>query len=103
ILALIPFRAPTLGDAVRFVAGFFSGGASRALPEKLPPFAGPQLLFPFAFVVIYHLLETSSFRRIRERFFAFPDAVRGIAYGLVLAFLLGFVPGSSGAFIYAQF
>jgi alginate O-acetyltransferase complex protein AlgI len=104
LLTLIPFRAPSLADALGFARGLVSSPGRQLLPDKAPYLRDPSFALCAALLVAYHLLEaTGPGRRLRESFFALPALVRGAAYGLTIAFLFVFMPLSSGTFIYALF
>jgi len=104
VLTLIPFRAPTFGEAGAYARALVVPHAGLRLDLK----NGPQmfqlnLLACVLFLLIYHLLEIGRGRSLREWFFRLPSPARGVVYGLVVVFLLLFVPLSRGSFIYAQF
>jgi alginate O-acetyltransferase complex protein AlgI len=101
LLSLIPFRAATLADAGRFTTGLVASSGSK-FPEI---FAVPavNLVLAAGFIVLLHLVELPRFRAVRDIFFRFPAPLRGIAYGLVIVYLILFVPIGSGTFIYRQF
>ncbi|MEI7891536.1 MAG: MBOAT family O-acyltransferase [Myxococcales bacterium] len=99
LLTLIPFRAPSLGVAWTFAKGLVVSGGSSQLEAEGPA----HLVLIAGWLVAYHVLDFERFRQWRERFFAFPTAVRGVLYGLVIVFLAMFAPVGAGAFIYAQF
>ena len=98
LLSLVPFRAPSLAAAGSFARGLLSAPGER-WPE-LPPVS---LALCAAFLLGYHLLALSRGRGAWERFVALPGPIRGMAYGLIVVFLLLFVPKGAGTFIYAQF
>ena len=50
-----------------------------------------------------HLVAFAPFARIKERFFALPAPLRGVAYGLAVVVLVLFVPVGAGTFIYRNF
>ena len=68
-----------------------------------PPLRPLNLAVCVGFLVAYHVLEMPHGRLLRKRLFAAPAPLRGCAYGLVLVYLMVFVPMAAGAFIYAQF
>lgn len=95
-LTMVPFRAPDIQSAAAFAAGLGPGGGSQSIPF------GVNALLAFGFVIAYHIQALPWASRWRQRFTALPDAIRGLAYGAAIAFLLMQPPGS-GAFIYQQF
>lgn len=97
IASLLPFRAPTAKAAGRFVREIFSQSGTQSVH------IGALTLLCFSVVVAYHVLELAAFRRVRDGFFRLPSPVRGVVYGLVVAFLLLKVPTGTGTFIYQQF
>jgi hypothetical protein len=66
---------------------------------------GGLLLLALCLLLVgaYHLLSLRPFSRAWDAFLALPAPVRGVAYGLVIVFLLLLAPVGSGTFIYAQF
>ena len=102
LMALIPFRAPSLEDAARF-AGSLVGHAGNGFPALGGLRVQLNLLAIALFLVIYHLAELQILRPWRDRFFALPAPVRGATYGLVIVYLAMFVPVGSSTFIYRQF
>ena len=103
LATLVPFRAPTLAQAGAFARALLSAPAGRLLPLEAPPLRNLNLLVCLAFFVGYHLLERPRAQAVRARLWALPSPLRGAAIGLAIAYLLLFVPISSGTFIYAQF
>ncbi len=102
VLSLVPFRAPTASAATSFAKGLVGLKGSRFVVQ-----GGAatyfNLLVCFGFVAVYHLLDLERLRVWRERLFALPAPLRGFAYGLVIVFLLVFMPVGAGTFIYANF
>ncbi len=102
VLSLVPFRAPTAAAAASFVKGMLGLQGSRIVVQ-----GGAatyfNLLVCFGFVAAYHLLDLDRLRVWRERLFAVPAPLRGFAYGIVIVFLLVFMPVGAGTFIYANF
>jgi hypothetical protein len=104
LLTLIPFRAQTLSEAGAFARGLLSSPGRLLVSDKAPYLRGLNLALIAGLFLAYHLLEaTGPGRRLRERCFARPALLRGVVYGLVIAFLFLFMPLSSGTFIYALF
>ncbi len=103
LLSLVPFRATTLHAATRYARGMLVPHRGMVLPPDPPHLRTPVLFVCFAAVVAYHLVELKPLQPLRDRFFALPSFVRGLVYGLVVAWLLVFVPVAAGTFIYAQF
>ena len=99
LLSLVPFRAPSLTSAAQFSHGLAGGGGGDSISR------GGALLLAFCLLLVaaYHLLSLRPFSRAWDAFLALPAPVRGVAYGLVIVFLLLFAPVGSGTFIYAQF
>jgi hypothetical protein len=60
-------------------------------------------LLAAGFVVLYHLVELKPGRPLRDFFFDLPAPIRGIAYGLIVVYLMLFVPVGASTFIYRQF
>ena len=94
-LTLIPFRSASLGDAWAYTRGLFAGS-----DEPLPS-PGMMTLLAIAVLLGLHALELVP--RAKTIFGALPAPLRGVAYGLVIVFLLLAMPIGAGAFIYAQF
>lgn len=102
VLSLIPFRAPDLGLAGRYVARMFAfDGLHHPLGGQ--PVLALGVLLSLALLAIYHALELPPLQRARERMLQAPAAVRGLVYGLIIVLLFIFVPVGGGTFIYAQF
>lgn len=98
IIALVPFRASSLGDAATFFRGLVLGGGTETLDAGTMHPALAVLL-----VVLYHVQAMPFFDNVRARFTAAPAPVRGLVLGLVVVFLMIFAPVGAGTFIYAQF
>lgn len=97
VASMLPFRALTMGDVVRFWPGLLRGGDdSLVLTSK-------TLMLAVLMVAAYHAQSFALGTRIRDWMFRLPAPLRGLAYGALIAFLLLFAPVSDGAFIYAQF
>ena len=101
LLSLVPFRALSLPDAGRFALGLLLPTGTRTL--AIPAVPAVNLLLAGAFVVLLHLVELPRFKPLRTLFFRFPAPLRGMAYGLIVVYLVLFVPIGSGTFIYRQF
>jgi len=99
VLTLVPFRAANLGAAGDFASGLLGLGGGRGLDQRL----GLQAAACVAFFAAYHLLEVGPGPAWKQRFAVLPAPVRGVAYGLVLAFLFVYVPVGASTFIYGQF
>ncbi len=99
VLTLIPFRAPSIGAAADFAKGLLGLGGVEGLGQRF----GLQAAACVLFFVGFHLLEIGPGPAWKARFLALPVPVRGVFYGLVLAFLLVYVPVGASTFIYAQF
>jgi alginate O-acetyltransferase complex protein AlgI len=101
VLSLVPFRAPSIGEAARFARGLVAGG-----PESLAP-GLPALLtvgLAVALLVVHHLVGgVPALAGAWTRFQALPAPLRGAAYGVAAALLALFTPIAGGQFIYAQF
>lgn len=97
-LTLVPFRAPSLGGMTAFTRGLLPGGGGAESLER-PAWI---VLFALALLVGLHLVEQFG-GRLKELFFRLPAPLRGVAYGLVIVFLMLAMPVGAGAFIYAQF
>jgi D-alanyl-lipoteichoic acid acyltransferase DltB (MBOAT superfamily) len=98
LVTLIPFRAPSLERSFGYLRGLFvtTGDAHANL-------AALNLLLASAVVVGYHLTGRGRGAQWLGRFQASPAWVRGLVYGLLLAFLLIYAPVGAGTFIYADF
>jgi alginate O-acetyltransferase complex protein AlgI len=99
LLTLVPFRAPTIEGAWAFAQALVGAGGAAGVPERF----GVQFAACVAFFAGYHLLEVGPGPRLKGRFESLPAPVRGVAYGLLLAFLFVYVPVGASTFIYAQF
>lgn len=99
VLTLVPFRAASLADAGTFAAGLFGGpvGAEGVALGQV------NLVLCAGILLAYHLLAVGPGPRVAALFRGLPAPVRGVAYGLVVAFLFVFVPVGASTFIYAQF
>lgn len=93
VLTLVPFRARSFGEAAAFAGGLLGGG-SIALP-RLPLRDLLNLALCAVLLLGYHALKG---RRL-----ALPALARGVIYGLLVVYLLIFMPLAKGTFIYAQF
>lgn len=103
LLTLIPFRAPSLAAAGAYARALVSAPGRLVLSPDVPPLRALNLAVIALFMVGYHLLALPRFQPLRARFFALPALLRGVAYGLLIVYLLLFVPLAGGTFIYAQF
>jgi len=99
VLTLVPFRAPSLGHAAAFARGLLGFGGAETLDHRF----GFQAAACVGVFVLFHALEVGPGPRVKQRFLALPAPVRGVVYGLILAFLLVYVPLGASTFIYAQF
>jgi D-alanyl-lipoteichoic acid acyltransferase DltB (MBOAT superfamily) len=97
VLTLVPFRSPDISSAAAYAERMFSGSVGG-----LPPM-GVNVMLAMLVMVGYHVAELKHFAWSRERFFALPAFVRGMAYGAVVVFLMIKTPIASGTFIYQQF
>lgn len=100
-MTLIPFRAASLREAAT-VAGALVRPAGHALP-KLGLYQLLTLLLALGTVAGVHLLATETGARVRARFLALPAPLRGLAYGVALAFLAVVIPIGASTFIYRNF
>jgi alginate O-acetyltransferase complex protein AlgI len=98
VLTLVPFRATSLAGAGAFARGLLASPGLESLPIR-----SVNIAAILAFMVVYHLLALPAGRRAWDGFVSLPAPVRGFAYGLVVVFILIFMPKASGAFIYANF
>jgi alginate O-acetyltransferase complex protein AlgI len=102
VLSLIPFRAGTGADLVAFLGGLVPGGARENLPLGLFTLT-TTVGVGLTVVTVEHLLGLPRFAPLSGRFLALPAPVRGLVYGLVVVYVLVFVPQTQGLFIYARF
>jgi D-alanyl-lipoteichoic acid acyltransferase DltB (MBOAT superfamily) len=102
LFSLLPFRAPSIGEAVSFLREMVEapGPGSLRLHTVNDKIA---LLLIVSFFAAYHLAALGPGRRIMGAFFALPAPVRGVAYGAAVVLLALFVPVGVGTFIYANF
>jgi alginate O-acetyltransferase complex protein AlgI len=98
IFTLIAFRATGLSNCLDMLRGLVSPKGQTAVHLGV---SGAVLAA--AFVTVMHLLGTKQLTVWRDRFYSLPAPVRGLVYGLFIAFLAIRVPVSAGAFIYQQF
>lgn len=98
---LIPFRATSLGNAGAVLRGLVAPTGSGT--PKLGLYHLLNLMLALGVVAGVHLLATAPGARLRERFLALPAPVRGLAYGLALAFLAIVIPVGASTFIYRNF
>ena len=98
VLTLIPFRATSMSGVAEYARHML-----RAAGTEMVPLANPQLAMALVVVLAYQLVPFGAGARLWRRFEAMPPVVRGLAYGLVLAFLLIMTPQGSGTFLYAQY
>lgn len=102
VLTLVPFRASGLGVAGTFAAGLVGAGGTDGVVFETAV-AKLNVLICLGILVVMHLLALGRLPAVRERAAALPAPVRGVAWGLVVVYLLLFMPVASGTFIYAQF
>lgn len=98
VLTLVPFRATSLATSAAYARGLLPGAGAEGLSLM-----NPQLLAALGIVVGYQLAPYGFFASLWHRFQSLPPLVRGLAYGLAIAFLLIMTPQGSGTFIYAQY
>jgi D-alanyl-lipoteichoic acid acyltransferase DltB (MBOAT superfamily) len=98
LLTLVPFRAPSAAAAGAFARALL-GSAGTERPTVL----SINIAVIGAFLIAYHVLALPIARKAWDRFVALPAPVRGFAYGLVVVYLMIFMPAASGTFIYANF
>ncbi|ETX01930.1 MAG: hypothetical protein ETSY1_05445 [Candidatus Entotheonella factor] len=98
LLTLIPFRATSLSHAWQYAKGLFG-----ATGGQIPNLFSFNLAVCVSFFVLYHVLELAPGQPWRAKFLALSPPVRGVVYGLVIVFLLLFMPVGRGTFIYANF
>ncbi|MFO0646479.1 MAG: MBOAT family O-acyltransferase [Polyangiales bacterium] len=103
VLSLVPFRAVTLGEAGAYARGLVTFRRGLTLPVDAPRLRAVNLALCLTFVVGLHVVESEAARSLRARFAAMPAVLRGVVYGIVTAWLMLFVPVTSGTFIYANF
>ncbi|MEZ5739270.1 MAG: hypothetical protein R3E68_07340 [Burkholderiaceae bacterium] len=97
VITLGPFRWAAAGAPGQFLVAMLG----QAGPERIA--LSPPLLLAVFFLVAQHLLQLPGLRRLPAGFLALPAPVRGVAYGLLVAFLFISMPLGSGTFIYQQF
>ncbi len=97
VVTLVPFRSADMTAAMVFARGLFASAGSEQVK------AGGSMALVVAFIAAYHLIQVSPLPKLKEIFFSLPAPVRGVAYGLTIAFLMVFTPIGSGTFIYQQF
>jgi D-alanyl-lipoteichoic acid acyltransferase DltB (MBOAT superfamily) len=97
VFTLVPFRSPDIGAAADYFSQMI-GSAGGAFPP-----IGGNVSLAMLTIIGYHLLELKPLSWVRERYFALPAVVRGMAYGAVIVFLMIETPVASGTFIYQQF
>jgi alginate O-acetyltransferase complex protein AlgI len=102
VLSLIPFRAGTGADLVAFLGGLVPGGARENLPLGLFTLT-TTVGVGLTVVTVEHLLGLPRFAPLSGRFLSLPAPLRGVAYGVVVVYVLVFVPQTQGLFIYARF
>jgi alginate O-acetyltransferase complex protein AlgI len=97
IVTLVPFRAPDGGTALNYALGMLTPGRGQAIG-----FSG-RVAAAVIIILGYHLIQMKPFDSLRERFFMLPSPLRGVAYGLVIMFLIVATPSGPGTFIYQLF
>ncbi|MEZ5653842.1 MAG: MBOAT family O-acyltransferase [Burkholderiaceae bacterium] len=97
VLCLVPFRSPSIDGAVAFSIALFSADGVAG------PQLSPSMLLAIGFLIAHHLLGLPVLRVVTQTFFALPAPLRGVAYGLLIAFLFVSMPIGPGTFIYQQF
>lgn len=102
MLSLIPFRAPDLDAAARFVSGLIGNAGPQSLAfggiaEQL------NLAVCLLLVPVYHLSATTAARDWVQRLVRMPAALRGAAYGTAVTYLFIMQPLADGTFVYANF
>ncbi len=102
LVSLVPFRAGSFRGAAAFARGMVApaGHDGIALSGARPALT---LAASAALLLAWELLHTSRLDALRQRLAALPAPVRGLAYGLLVAWLAVFMPLTGAAFIYAQF
>ena len=104
LLTLVLFRAESLGEAGAFFRGLLVPHGGALLPDYHNVAVRPlTLAVCLGFVLVYHLLELGRGQALRERLLALPAVVRGVFYGLVIVYLLIFMPIAASAFVYGAF
>lgn len=98
LLTLVPFRATSLAHTWQYAKGLWASSGTQ-----IPNVISVNLTICVGFLVLYHALELTPGKPWRTRFFELPSPVRGVVYGLVIVFLLLFMPVGMGTFIYANF
>jgi alginate O-acetyltransferase complex protein AlgI len=101
VLTLVPFRSTTLTGTAAYFRGLLASTSRVDALQSLR--ARAVVLLCLAIVAAYHVNEIPALGGVRRRFHAAPAPVRGIAYALVITFLLLFVPLGAGTVIYRNF
>jgi alginate O-acetyltransferase complex protein AlgI len=102
VMVLIPFRSSSMQDSVLFLGGL-AGLSGSGFPALSGARVQLNLLVIAVFLVIYHLAELPQFHQWKSRFVGLHAGLRGAIYGLVICYLMMFVPVGSSTFIYRQF
>lgn len=100
VVTMVPFRAASLDDTaviLRAMCGLGSG--TDNVLHQLSMHGLLAILIP----VLYHLLQLPWLASLRELLARTPAPLRGVAYGLLIVFLLVYVPPGSSTFIYRNF
>lgn len=101
LLSLVPFRATDASSLREFARGLVGGAGEKMFDLGTVP--ALNVLLAAGLVIGYHLTGTARISAAWQRFLALPAPVRGAAYGLVVVYLMLFVPLSASTFIYRQF
>jgi hypothetical protein len=96
-LTLIPFMAPNFGSAIDFAVGLVRSEGTEQVRM------GAVTWLAFGAVIGYHLIQLPRLQFVQRSFWRLWDPMRGVAYGLLLAFLVFRTPPGSGTFIYQLF
>jgi len=103
---LLPFRAASMSDVATFWSGLWSAGGTRTLALEVlqgSSVEGLGLGLAVALPILWHLSGIAPLDRLAGSFFRLPAPLRGVAYGLVIVFLLLFVPVGASTFVYRNF
>lgn len=101
VATMVPFKAASLADVgVMYQAMFGLGGGGES---HLWALRAIRTLLALAIVAAYHLQALPPLQPLTTRFVRLPAPVRGVVYGLLVVFLLIYVPPGSSTLIYQNF
>ncbi|HLQ39022.1 MAG TPA: MBOAT family O-acyltransferase, partial [Planctomycetota bacterium] len=105
VVTMVPFHAHSLADAGVMARTMFGlrGGLGGGAGSNLAALHRGQVLVALLVPFVYHLLSLERVRSLRTALLRLPAPVRGVALGLLIVYLLVYVPVGASTFIYKNF